>query len=209
MKLGIVGGTFDPIHVAHCYLMEECRLVLDLDNILVIPNGDPPHKDSTAADAVHRLAMARLATNGYENLVVSDLEAADPEISYTFKTLKKLKEMYPADTLYFIMGADSMINFQRWQNPELIMKLAVLVCFDRPNYRAEELSAAIELVREQGGQVIWINSLELEISSTDIRNRVERNFPHRAFLHPAVYDYIHSNGLYQADLSKITPESDR
>lgn len=209
MKLGIVGGTFDPIHVAHCYLMEECRLVLDLDTVLVIPNGDPPHKDSTAAKAVHRLAMTRLATNGYEDLVVSDIEVADPDISYTVKTLTKLKELYPLDTLYFIMGADSMINFHNWRSPELIMRLAILVCFDRPNYRAQELSAAIEIVRAQGGQVIWINSLELEISSTDIRSRVERNLPHRAFLHPAVYDYIHSNGLYQSDLSEVTPDNDR
>lgn len=206
MKIGIVGGTFDPIHAAHCYLMEECRLVLDLDKLLVIPNGDPPHKESTAAGAVHRLAMARLALADYENLEVSDLEAADPQTSYTWKTLTKLKELHPQDSLYFILGADSMISFHQWRRPDLIMKLATLVCFDRPNYRAKEVSAAVDRVREQGGQVIWINSLELEISSTDIRARVGRDLPHRAFLHPRVYDYIQANGLYQ---SKFTDPDDK
>lgn len=206
MKIGIVGGTFDPIHAAHCYLMEECRLVLDLDRLLVIPNGDPPHKGSTAASACHRLAMTRLALADYENLEVSDLEAADPQTSYTWKSLTKLKELHPQDALYFILGADSMISFQNWRRPDLILKLATLVCFDRPNYRAREVTDAVDLVREQGGQVIRIDSLELEISSTDIRARVAQGLPHRAFLHPRVYDYIHANGLYQA---KPAVEEDR
>lgn len=197
MKLGIVGGTFDPIHAAHCYLMEECRLILNLDRILVIPNGDPPHKDTTAAGAAHRLAMTRLALADYEKVEVSDMEVAEPHTSYTYLTLSKLREKYPLDTLYFIMGADSMISFEKWKRPDLIVKLATLVCFDRPKYRSTEVNFAAARVREQGGEVILINSLELEISSTDIRSRVSRNLPHRAFLHPRVYDYIHSNGLYQ------------
>lgn len=197
MKIGIVGGTFDPIHAAHCYLMEECQQVLGLDRLLVIPNGDPPHKNATAAAATHRLAMTNLALAAYENLEVCDLEVADPQVSYTWRTLTKLKASHPQDTFYFIMGADSMINFQQWKHPDIIIELAILVCFDRPTYRVKEVDRAVEMVLDQGGQAIRVNSLELEISSTEIRHRIEHNLPHRAFLHPLVYDYIHSNGLYQ------------
>lgn len=198
MKTGIVGGTFDPIHAAHCYLMEECQHALELDRILVIPNGDPPHKETPVTSAAHRLAMVRLALAGYENLTVSDLEVRDPKPSYTYRTMQKLKTLYPEDELYFIMGSDSLINFQRWYKPEIIMGLACLVCFDRPNYRAKEVAEAAQRVRDSGGSVIQLDSLELEISSTDIRNRVARGIPHRAFLHPAVFDYIRQHGLYRA-----------
>lgn len=198
MKLGIVGGTFDPIHAAHCYLMEECLRVLALDELLVIPNGDPPHKTGLITPAVHRLAMARLALAGYEHLTVSDMETADPDVSFTWKTLKKLKAEQPEADLYFIMGADSLITFHTWRHPEIILECAVLVCFDRSSYRAAEVEAAVRWVAAAGGQVRLVDSLELEISSTDIRHRVANGLPHRAFLHPAVYDYIHRHGLYKA-----------
>lgn len=204
MKIGIVGGTFDPIHAAHCYLMEECQWVLGLDRLLVIPNGDPPHKLSTSAKASHRLAMTNLALADYEGLEVCDLEVADPQVSYTFITLTKLKAMHPEDPFYFIMGADSMINFQQWKHTEVIIQLATLVCFDRPTYRAEEVDQAIAMVLAQGGQAIRVNSLELEISSTEIRQRIKQHLPHRAFLHPLVYDYIHANGLYQSKEAEPT-----
>lgn len=197
MKIGIVGGTFDPIHAAHAYLMEECRHILKLDRLLVIPNGDPPHKDSLVTPASHRLAMVRLALAEYEDLEVSDLETGDPEISYTYRTLEKLKSTHPADDFFFILGGDSLIGFNTWRQPDVIIRLATLVCFDRPNYRSREVGQAAERIRERGGRVIQVDSLELEISSTDIRHRAAHGIPHRSFLHPAVYEYIHRHGLYQ------------
>lgn len=197
MKRGIVGGTFDPIHVAHCYLMEECAELLDLDQLLVIPNGDPPHKDDGVTQASHRLAMAELATRDYDRLEVSDMEIKESQVSYTWLTLTRLKKQYPEDELYFIMGGDSMAQFRSWKQPETILRLAHLVCFDRPGHRREEVMASADWIRSQGGHVTLIDSLELEISSTDIRQRVASGRPHRSFLHPAVYQYIHEQGLYQ------------
>ncbi len=141
--------------------------------------------------------MAKLALAQYEDLEVSDLETADPKISYTYRTLEKLKAAHPEDEFYFILGGDSLIGFHSWRKPDLIIALASLVCFDRPNYRAREVAEAAERIQERGGRVIRVDALELEISSTDIRHRVAHGIPHRSFLHPAVYDYIHRHGLYQ------------
>lgn len=197
MKIGIVGGTFDPIHVAHAYLMEECHHILGLDRLLVIPNGDPPHKDTPVTMARHRLAMVKLALSDYEGLEVSNMETDDPMISYTYRTLEKLKKAHPEDDLFFIMGGDSLIGFHAWRRPDVIIKLASLVCFDRPKYRSNEVTMAALAIREQGGNVILVDSLDLEISSTDIRQRIANGISHRSFLHPAVYEYIHCHGLYQ------------
>lgn len=198
MRRGIVGGTFDPVHVAHCYLMEECMSLLDLDEVIVIPNGDPPHKDNGVTRAYHRLAMVKIAVAAFPGLVVSDMEVTNPEVSYTWLTLTTLAERYPDDELFFIMGADSMAQFKSWRHPEIILQKAHLVCFDRPGYRAEDVSAVAKWIRSMGGVVTLIDSLDLEISSTDIRNRVAQGLPHRSFLHPDVYDYIHKQELYQS-----------
>lgn len=196
MKIGIVGGTFDPIHAAHTYLVEECHHLLQLDKILVIPNGDPPHKGSQVTAAPHRLAMVRLALAGFDGVEVSDLELRGEQPSYTYLTLTKLKEACPQDELFFILGADSLVQFRLWKNPQVILDLATLVCFDRPSYRTEEVAQAARMIRGSGGQVILIDSLELEISSTNIRERISLGMPHRAFLHPGVYDYIRRHQLY-------------
>lgn len=198
MRRGIVGGTFDPIHAAHCYLMEECSNLLDLDEVLVIPNGDPPHKEAGVTGAQHRLAMVKRALKDFPGLTISDIEVVDSEVSYTWRTLTHLSEIYPDDELFFIMGADSLAQFQSWRHPEVILKLAHLVCFDRPGYRTAEVHQSAEWIRKEGGHVMMIDSLDLEISSTDIRERVARGLPHRAFLHPDVYDYIHHHKLYES-----------
>ena len=197
MMTGIVGGTFDPIHVAHSYLMEECVELLGLDRLLVIPNGDPPHKADTVTSGAHRLAMARLALADYPGILVDDLEVTDPRISYTWLTLERLRERYPEDAFSFIMGADSLVQFQSWRRPERILELADLVCFDRPGYRSAEVASAAAGIRQMGGHVILIDSLEVEISSTEIRRRCALDLPHRSFLHPAVHDYIRDHQLYR------------
>lgn len=197
MKTGIVGGTFDPIHIAHVYLMTECQSLLELDRMIIIPNGDPPHKDSKVTSAEKRLEMVRLAMKHYPSMEVSDMEVRSDEVSYSYLTLKKLKVMYPSDELYFIIGADSLVYFSSWKNPEKILELATLVCFDRPGYRKKEKEEAQKWISEHGGKVIMIDSLELEMSSTDIRNRISEGRPYRAFLDPAVSEYIEKNGLYR------------
>lgn len=197
MKIGIVGGTFDPIHAAHAYLVEECRQVLDLDRVLVIPNGDPPHKDRGVTKAKHRYHMVKLALADFVGVNILDMEVARDHPSYTYETLETLRGDYPQDDFYFIMGADSLIGFSGWKRPDLIMKQATLVCFDRANYRPSEVAEAKVALEAAGGKVLLVDTLELEISSTDLRRRIKAGLPHQAFLHPKVYEYIHAEGLYR------------
>lgn len=200
MKIGIVGGTFDPIHIAHMYLVTECKAALGLDHMVIIPNGDPPHKESGVTAAHFRHAMVTLAAAEYPGVEVSDMEVRGNDPSYTFKTLERLKTgRFKADDLYFIIGADSLINFKTWKEPERILPLCTLVCFDRPGYKPSEVEAAAFWVFEHGGRLIRIDSLELEISSTDIRRRFLEGESAQAFLHPAVYRFINDNQLYMGD----------
>lgn len=199
MKIGIVGGTFNPIHIAHMYLVTECKELLDLDRMLIIPNGDPPHKDNRVTAKEHRYNMVKLASRDFKEVNVSDMEVKSNEPSYTYKTLEMLSVKYKEDQLYFIIGADSLINFKTWKKPQRILELATLVCFDRPGYKSSEVEAAAAWVKDNGGNLIIIDSLELEISSTDIRNRIKEGKPAQAFLHPKVFKYIMDNGLYKGE----------
>lgn len=197
MKIGILGGTFDPFHIAHAYMAEETLRLLDLDEIIVMPNQDPPHKDISVTPAYHRLKMAELALEGYEKTRVLDFEMKLAGPSYTYKTLELLKEgELKNDEIFFIIGRDSLITFHHWVNPERILQCSTLVCFDRPGYRDSEVKEASEIISSMGGKLILIDSAELEISSTEIRKRFQENTPIRSFLRPDVYRYIMDNGLY-------------
>lgn len=198
MRTGILGGTFDPLHVGHLYMAEECKYLLNLDKVIIIPNGDPPHKDKGVTPSEHRFAMAKAAFMDKDSFIVSDIEIRNSSVSYTYLTLSKLRMAeYKNDELFFIMGADSLINFKKWKNPLDILKMVELVCFDRPGYRENEVKEATEYIRNNGGKVTLINSLDLEISSTDIRNRVKEGRPYEFFLNDKVASYIEKHGLYK------------
>ena len=103
MKLGILGGTFDPVHISHIYMAQECIYLLNLDKLLVIPNGDPPHKDNKVTSSKHRLKMAQLAFLNKNKIEVSKMEIDSEEISYTYLTLSKLKNQFKNDELYLFL----------------------------------------------------------------------------------------------------------
>lgn len=198
MKIGILGGTFDPFHVAHGYMVEETFRLLRLDKIIVMPNGDPPHKDDTITDAEDRYNMTKIALDGYLGVEVSDFEIKSEKPSYTYKTLRAFKEgIYKDDDLYFILGRDSIINFMTWKEPEKILDYCTLVCFDRPGYRDEELKKAVGEIKRLGGKITILDSLDLEISSTEIRKRFLEGNPIRSFLNKDVFNYIVKKGLYR------------
>lgn len=197
MKIGILGGTFDPIHVGHRYIAEECINLLSLDKLIVIPNGDPPHKDNKVTNSYDRYSMTKLALNDIDKIELSDIEVNEKEASYSYKTLEKLRLKYPLDELYFIIGADSLVNFLKWKNPEKIVKNVKLVCFDRPGYLENEVKDAKKEIEKLGACIILLDSLNLEISSTDIRNRIKMNKPYKFFLENKVVEYINEKKLYK------------
>jgi len=196
LKYGIMGGTFNPIHNAHIRMAEEVRDILDLDKIIFIPTGTPPHKNNLNIDALDRYEMTKLAISGNDKFEVSDIEVLNKGVSYTVETVGKLKEFYPNVEFYFITGADSILDIYKWKNPEKLLSLCKFVSVKRPNY-SDDLEAKIkEIVDKFGGEILLVDGPLLNISSTEIRERVREGRPIYDFVPQKVADYIKENKLY-------------
>jgi|SRR5579872_4912244 len=197
MRLGILGGTFDPIHNAHLFIAEEARVRVPLDRVVFVPNAVPPHKPShDVAPARHRLAMAQLATRSNPAFDCSAVEIERPGPSYTVDTLKAFKADYPGAELFFITGMDTIPEIPTWRRPEEILRLCTLVAAERPGYALDmaeqELPAALQ------ERVLPLPTTHLDISATEIRRRVREGLPIRYLTPDSVVDYIARHGLYTA-----------
>lgn len=203
--LGIFGGTFDPIHIGHLIVAEEARARLNLDGIVFVPARVSPFKqigEGTRFTAEERLAMVRLAIAGNDCFIASDVDVRRQGPSYTVDTLRLLHQEYGAQTrLHFIMGMDSLEGFANWRSPREILRLARLVVISRPGYeidltsieaRMPGISDAIDIIR----------SLEIGISSTDIRARLDHGLPIRYQVPTAVERYIDEHCVEAAALGK-------
>ncbi|QDU07909.1 nicotinate-nucleotide adenylyltransferase [Gimesia aquarii] len=198
MRIGIFGGTFDPVHIAHLLLAEQCREQCDLDEIWFVPAGSPPHKESTGiSTGKQRREMLDFAIAGHANFVVKDLELHREGPSYTIETLRQLKTTHPDDEFFLIIGADSVRDLHTWREPESILELATLIGVNRPNISLPDLS---ELTQKFGeivqSKILWTTMPGFEISSTDIRNRIRQNKSVRYMTPRAVEVYIYNNRLY-------------
>lgn len=197
-RLGILGGTFDPIHIGHLATAEAVRMEYDLDTILFIPSANPPHKqDVDVTDAEHRYAMTVLATESNPHFAVSKIEMERKGLSYTIYTLKELLEIYGADTeLYFITGSDALAELHTWQNIHGVLELTHFIAASRPG--VDRTAETIDSFGELGRQKIHPLTIpELEISATDIRRRVSQGRSVRYIVPDAVIDYIEEHKLYQ------------
>lgn len=181
MKLGILGGTFDPIHLMHVHIARAAARTLKLDRTLLVPAHHSPYKSAPPlTPAEHRLAMIRLAIRDYPELDVSDIELKRKGISYTVDTLRSLKDDH---SLYLLMGADAYSSFASWKDPETIRRLATLVVFSRPGCPPP-----------QGARTVPVRTRP--ISSTEIRRKIASGEPIDKLVHPAVRAYIMAQGLY-------------
>lgn len=197
MKIGILGGTFNPVHNGHMYMAYESIDRLNLDKLYFLPNYIPPHKTSKNRDFKHSLEMIKLVINDNDKFYLSCYEIEKKEISYTYETVKYFNEIYPKDDLYFLIGEDSYVEFNTWKNPEKILKYVKLVIFERKFYNNEKRKEAHEFIKSLGKKEIILDSLTLEISSKDIRKRV-KNDKNISFLVPeAINRYIMENKLYK------------
>lgn len=189
MRIGVLGGTFDPIHLGHLAIAEEARDRLDLEEVCFVPAGAPWMKaGQTLSSAQDRLAMARLAVEDNPFFRVSTVELERPGLSYTVDTLRELREEYGSEARFFIiLGSDSYARFDEWKNPEGILSLATLVVVDRPE------SSPVEDV---GEHVERIRGVYLEISASDIRRRVEEGRSIRYLVPEPVERHIYARGLY-------------
>lgn len=195
-KYGIIGGTFDPIHNAHLYIAYEARKRLGLDKVIFVPNGSPPHKkEKPITGASLRYEMVLKAIEGFKEFEVSDYEIEKSGLSYTYKTLKHFKK--DDVILYFITGADCLIDLENWKNVSEIFEFCKLVVFTRPGFREEDLKNEKDrLERKYNGEIIFLNVLDLEISSTEIRKRIKEGNRVDFFLPNKVLDVINRENLY-------------
>lgn len=187
MKIGILGGTFNPIHIGHLIIAEEAREKLGLERIIFVPAYLPPHKDnSDIAPAHHRLNMAKLAIKGNKYFLVSDMEIKRDGRSYTIDTIKEFKKIYPDEDLYFIIGSDLLTYLDEWKDLSEIIKMVKFVAATRPGYPLKNLPSYISTVDIRA----------VDISGFEIRNCVKEHKSFRYLVPDAVYKYILKKRLY-------------
>ncbi|GAB4530597.1 MAG: nicotinate-nucleotide adenylyltransferase [Anaerolineae bacterium] len=197
MRLGILGGTFDPIHFGHLLAAEEGRTVLSLDRVLFAPAGDPPHKH-VILPISHRLAMVNLAIADNPAFAVStvDIERSGPH--YTVDTIRLLRDEWgtEANETFFIMGADSLAHLLIWHRPDQLIKLCRLAVVTRPGYRADlrRLEEALPGITDR---LDWVEMPVLGISSSDLQRRVREGRSIRYQVPAAVARYVAEHRLYQ------------
>lgn len=191
LRLGIFGGTFDPIHVGHLLAAEITHEALDLDRLVFVPARVPPHKRSASASAEHRLRMTELAAADNPHFDVSDVEVRRDGPSYTVDTLRHLREEHPPGTVhYLLMGADSARDLGSWREHEELLRCSTVVVLARPGAHSEELPPAV------AENARLLATPLMEISSTEIRRRVRDGRTIRYMVTEPVADYIRSQGLY-------------
>jgi nicotinate-nucleotide adenylyltransferase len=191
-RLGVFGGTFDPIHVAHLVLAEQAREQLQLDRVLFMPSALPPHKlDRTISPAKVRLEMVELAIAGHPQFTVSDLEIKRQGPSYTVDTLRSLKETHPQAELFLLLGADMLLDFPNWRSPDEILSLASLAVMERKGATISNFDC------KHGDRVMPVEAPTLAISGTDLRRRVAEGRSIRFLVPAAVEAFIDAHRLYQ------------
>ncbi len=201
-KIGIMGGTFNPIHNAHIELAYKALLQYKLDKVLFITNGNPPHKkNSSVLDCNIRHKMVKLAIADYPKFEAYDYEIKKETPSYSYDTLQHLKRLDKTNELYFIIGADSLHDITSWAKPRLVMELCTLLIYNREGYDAQ--SDLLELKKNYYLKSEFINAPNVDISSSDIRKKIENNEDVSGYLPEDVYEFIKRNSLYQKKKSSL------
>ncbi|MEW6109744.1 MAG: nicotinate-nucleotide adenylyltransferase [Nitrospirota bacterium] len=219
MRIGIFGGTFNPIHYGHLRAAEEARERLDLDKILFVPSGNPPLKTSEIANARHRYKMVRLAIVKNRFFDVLDIECSRPGKSYTVNTMETLIKFYRGSKLYFILGIDTFLDLPNWRQPEKLISLVNFAMLSRPGSKFIELlsspyikirknlllkldSNKIESCETGLGtdkELVLLRIIPMGISSTDIRRRIREGLTIKYMLPEDIEYYIISNKLYHTE----------
>ncbi len=201
MRLGIYGGSFDPVHLGHLLVAENCREQQKLDEVWFIPAAISPHKTHAApAEAHHRLEMLKLAIGGYEPFRLSTLEIDRGGVSYTVDTLEALHGEDPNREMFLILGADALDDLPKWKEPRRICELAIPLVVRRAYAPDPDFSVLANLMTHErivAAQAAQVNMAPIGIASSDIRRRVAAGKSIRFRTSRAVEKYIETHGLYQ------------
>lgn len=213
MKIGILGGTFNPIHYGHLHIAEEVQRSCKLDQVWFMPTCQPPHKKLAGEISfAERMAMVELALAGHERFIACDLEGRRGGTSYSVETLEQLRREHPADQFYFIMGLDSFQEIGSWKNYEKLFELAHLVVTARPGFAGslrEFLPVAIverfcydaeseNLQHSSGFSVLSVTHTCRDVSSTEVRRKLRQGEDAEGLIPPEVREYIRQHRLYRS-----------
>lgn len=200
MKIGILGGSFNPVHNGHLHIAREAMRLERLDKVLFVVAARPPHKQETnLADFSHRLKMAELTVEGERGFEVSDMESKRAGASYTADTLRELKKTNPGAELVFIIGADTLPEMKTWRDPAEILNIAALAVFARPGYRLDAAAEAMPFATAEMLEKIAAHthvSNPMDVSASEVRRRVWSGLPITELVPAVVEKYIHENRLY-------------
>lgn len=188
MKIAILGGTFNPIHLGHLILAEEIREKLTLDKVIFVPTYLPPHKNNMdIAEAIHMFEMVKLAIKTNKYFSASDTEIKRDGRSYTIDTIKEFKKLYANDELYFVIGSDLLKYLDEWKDLGEIIKMVRFIVATRPGYPLEQIPSYISTVPIRA----------VDISGFEIRNAVKQERSIRYLVPEAVFEYINKERLYR------------
>ncbi len=199
-RIGILGGTFDPVHYGHIALAEDAVREANLDEVVMIPARIQPFKqDREYASGEDRFNMLALAAGKNDHVTVSRYELEQEGVSYTYLTLRHMQEFFGEDTrLFFITGTDSFLKIDTWRNAEELLTKYSYIIGTRPGYRQDEYREALQRITDTyGTEVISMHKTELEISATQIRELVAAGKPIDDLVPPEVNRYIEEHGLYR------------
>lgn len=197
-RIGLMGGTFDPIHHGHLVAAEEARCQFDMEKVIFIPAGIPPHKTRKDISLPsHRLEMTKKAVSSNPYFEVSDFEINKEGSSYTIDTVQVMNERYSDWEMYFITGSDAVLEILTWKNVVDLLEKCYFVAATRPGYLLESLGQKLNYLPENClAKIITMEVPALAISSTDIRRRVYEGRPVKYLMPESVEDYILYNNLY-------------
>lgn len=188
MKIGILGGTFNPVHIGHLILAEEVREKLNLDKVIFVPAYLPPHKNNPdIARPEHRYKMTGLAISANRYFSVSDIEIKRKGRSYTIDTLREFKKVYPKDSLYFITGSDLLKYLSKWKDLKDVIRMVKFIVATRPGYPLAKIPAYIKTIGIRA----------VDISGFEVRQCIKRGKSFRYLVPEAVFGYIKRNRLYK------------
>lgn len=199
MRIGIMGGTFDPIHNGHLLIAEQARGFLSLDKIIFIPSGRPPHKmGRKIIDGKTRLEMLELAISDNEYFIASDMEIKRPGKTYTIDTLLEVKQEYGLETdIYFIIGSDTLFELESWKSWVDVNKNCSFVLMKRPGFETVKEDKHINLLLEKyNSKIINCDSSTIDISSSTLREKLRNGKTVRYLIPDTVLDYINRNRIY-------------
>ncbi len=198
MNIGVVGGTFDPIHIGHLIVAEEVRARLNLVEVLFVPAGQPWLKPSSPISvAEHRVQMVRLAIANKPYFKLSTMEIERPGPSYTVDTIAELQGQLDAgDELFFILGWDNLAQLPQWHEPSRLVKICRLVAVPRPGYSPPDLNSLEAVITGLSQRVIMLDKPEVDIDATEIRDRVAQGLSIHHLVPEPVERYIKQHGLY-------------